>query len=138
MPALLAGRSVQGLGGGMLVALSYAMIRHLFPAALWPRAISLVSGMWGAAALTGPFVGGVFAELGAWRAAFWALLPLAAGFAALSARVLGRAAGGRDPDGGAPRPPARPARRGRPVGLGREPRRGCPAERGRRWRSRRR
>ena len=57
MPALLAARSVQGLGGGMLVALSYAMIRHLFPAALWPRAISLVSGMWGVAALTGPFVG---------------------------------------------------------------------------------
>jgi MFS family permease len=94
MPALLAGRSLQGLGGGTLVALSYAMIRHLFPAVLWPRAISLVSGMWGAAALTGPFVGGVFAEFGAWRAAFWVLLPLVGGFAALSGRVLGRATGG--------------------------------------------
>jgi MFS family permease len=73
----------------MLVALSYALIRHLFPESLWPRAISLVSGVWGAAALTGPFVGGVFAELGAWRAAFWALLPLAAGFVLLSGRVLG-------------------------------------------------
>jgi MFS family permease len=90
MPALLAGRSLQGLGGGMLVALSYALIRDLFPEALWPRAISLVSGMWGAAALAGPFVGGVFAELGAWRAAFGTLLPLAGAFALLSGRVLGR------------------------------------------------
>jgi MFS family permease len=94
MAALLAGRSLQGLGGGMLVALSYAMIRHLFPAALWPRAIALVSGMWGVAALTGPFVGGVFAELGTWRVAFWVLLPLAGGLAVLSGRVLGRVAGG--------------------------------------------
>jgi MFS family permease len=94
MPTLLAGRSLQGCGGGMLVALSYAMIRHLFAAVLWPRAIALVSGMWGAAALTGPFVGGIFAELGAWRAAFWVLLPLAGGFAALSGRVLGQAADG--------------------------------------------
>jgi MFS family permease len=90
MPALLAGRSLQGVGGGMLVALSYAMIRHLFTAVLWARAIALVSGMWGAAALTGPCVGGVFAELGAWRAAFWVLLPLAGGFATLSGRVLGQ------------------------------------------------
>lgn len=94
MAALLAGRSLQGLGGGMLVALSYAMIRHLFPAALWPRAIALVSGMWGVAALRGPFVGGVFGELGAWRVAFWVLLPLIGGLAVLIGRVLGRVAGG--------------------------------------------
>ena len=33
MPALLAGRSLQGLGGGMLVALSYALIRAPVPRA---------------------------------------------------------------------------------------------------------
>ena len=102
MPALLAGRSLQGLGGGMLVALSYALIRDLFPEALWPRAISLVSGVWGATALTGPLVGGVLAGLGAWRAAFWTLLPLAAGFALLSGRVLGRVAGGEARTAGLP------------------------------------
>jgi MFS family permease len=100
MAALLAGRSLQGLGGGMLVALSYAMIRHLFPAALWPQAIALVSGMWGVAALTGPFVGGVFAQLGAWRVAFWVLLPLVGGLAVLIGRVLGQVAGG-EPRGAA-------------------------------------
>src|SRR3712207_6379063 len=81
MPVLLGGRFLQGLGGGMLVALSYAMIRHLFAPELWPRAISMVSGMWGAAALSGPFVGGIFAELGVWRWALFVLLPVAALFA---------------------------------------------------------
>lgn len=88
MPMMLLGRSVQGLGGGFLVALSYTMIRLVFPESLWPRAIALVSGMWGVATLVGPAVGGVFAELGNWRAAFWTILPLIALFALLSFSVL--------------------------------------------------
>jgi len=88
MPAMLAGRLIQGLGGGFLFALSYAMIRLVFHEALWPRAMALVSGMWGVATLIGPAVGGVFAELGVWRAAFWSLVPVAALFALLAAVVL--------------------------------------------------
>lgn len=72
---LIIGRSVQGLGGGLLFALPYAMIRLVFDEPLWPRAMALISAMWGAATLIGPAVGGVFAEHGAWRAAFWVLLP---------------------------------------------------------------
>ena len=45
MPWMLAGRSIQGLGGGVLFALSYALIRIVFDAALWSRAMALVSGM---------------------------------------------------------------------------------------------
>ena len=88
MPVMLAGRLVQGLGGGFLFALSYAMIRLVFAEHLWPRAMALVSGMWGVATLVGPAVGGVFAELGIWRAAFWSLIPVAALFALLATRVL--------------------------------------------------
>lgn len=88
MPIMLAGRLIQGLGGGFLFALSYAMIRLVFSEALWPRAMALVSGMWGVATLIGPAVGGIFAELGAWRAAFWSLIPVAALFAVLAATVL--------------------------------------------------
>lgn len=77
MPAMLAGRSVQGLGGGALAALSYALIRVVFAAPLWPRAVGLVSGMWGVATLCGPALGGLFAEAGQWRMAFWTLLPVA-------------------------------------------------------------
>lgn len=73
---MLGGRSVQGIGGGLLAALSYALIRIVFEERLWSRAVSLVSGMWGIATLLGPAVGGVFAESGAWRLAFWCLLPV--------------------------------------------------------------
>ena len=73
MPVLLAGRGVQGLGGGTLSALSFIMIRTLFPARMWARALSVVSVAWGVATLLGPAVGGVFAQWGAWRAAFWSV-----------------------------------------------------------------
>ena len=77
MPWMLAGRSVQGLGGGTLAALSYALIPIVFTRPLWPRAVALVSGMWGVATLCGPAVGGLFAQSGHWRWAFWTLLPVA-------------------------------------------------------------
>lgn len=88
MPALLAGRIVQGLGGGFLFALSYAMIRIVFAPPLWPRGMALVSGMWGVATLVGPAVGGIFAELGAWRLAFWSVVPVTALFGLMAVVVL--------------------------------------------------
>nr|WP_314070193.1 MFS transporter [uncultured Roseococcus sp.] len=88
MPVMLFGRLIQGLGGGFLFALAYAMIRVVFEPTLWPRAMALVSGMWGVATLVGPAVGGIFAELGVWRAAFWSLAPAALLFALLAAAVL--------------------------------------------------
>lgn len=92
MAWMLAGRSVQGLGGGMLAALSYALISAVFAPPLWPRAVALVSGMWGVATLSGPAVGGLFAQAGAWRWAFWTLLPACALQAALVAVQLSPAA----------------------------------------------
>lgn len=75
MPWLLAGRTLQGLGGGVLVSLAYVLIRQVFEPSLWPRAMGLISAMWGVATLSGPAIGGLFAQLGDWRAAFWSLLP---------------------------------------------------------------
>lgn len=93
MPWMLAGRSVQGLGGGTLAALSYALIRIVFVPALWPRAVALVSGMWGVATLCGPAVGGLFAQAGHWRWAFWTLLPVSLAQALLVAIKLRPARG---------------------------------------------
>lgn len=90
MPVLLAGRFVQGLGGGLLFALAYAMIRLVFAEALWPRAMAMVSAMWGVATLAGPAIGGTFAELGSWRAAFWTMLPATVLFAGLAFAILPR------------------------------------------------
>ncbi len=90
MGVLLAGRFVQGLGAGTLSGLSFSLVRVLFPARLWPRAIAVVSTVWGVATLLGPAVGGVFAEWGAWRAAFWTLLVATPLFAVLVERCLAR------------------------------------------------
>ncbi|QQO72711.1 MFS transporter [Morganella morganii] len=78
MEIMLLGRTIQGFGGGVMFALSYAMINLVYVPALWPRAMALISGMWGVATLVGPAVGGIFAQLNAWRFAFGVMLPLMA------------------------------------------------------------
>jgi MFS family permease len=73
MTILLVARGVQGVGGGLLAGLGFALIRANLPQELWSRASALVSAMWGVGTLVGPAVGGVFGELGAWPVAFVAL-----------------------------------------------------------------
>ena len=72
MPALLVGRTVQGLGGGALVALVYVAQDRFFPNRLVPRIVACLSVVWTTAALCGPLIGGAFATAGLWRFAFWA------------------------------------------------------------------
>jgi len=76
MLMMLLGRTVQGLGGGYLFALGYSMIYSVFERSLWTRAFALISGMWGVATLVGPAIGGIFADIDAWRLAFGFLLPV--------------------------------------------------------------
>jgi MFS family permease len=99
MGLFLAGRFFQGLGGGLLSALAYTTIRRAFPEALRTRAIVLVSGIWGLAALCGPLVGGVLAEWGLWRWAFWIDVPVAAMLGLLAEHSLSRSPD-LDADGG--------------------------------------
>lgn len=100
MPVMLAGRFVQGLGGGLLYALAYSVIRMVFAERLWGRAIGLISAAWGVSTLVGPALGGVFAELDAWRWAFGCLVPFALLFAALAVLSLPKRA--RSTAGGTP------------------------------------
>ncbi|TFL15577.1 MFS transporter [Pusillimonas caeni] len=74
---MLIGRTLQGIGGGLLLGLSYSSIRIVFAERLWAKAMALVSSMWGVAALSGPAIGGVFAYAGHWRWAFGAVLTVA-------------------------------------------------------------
>ncbi|MER7582728.1 MFS transporter [Kitasatospora sp. NPDC097691] len=96
MAALILGRVVQGLGGGLVAGLGYAVIRSALPERLWTRAAGLVSAMWGVGTLVGPSLGGLFAQLGAWRGAYVLLLVAALVLALLARRVLpGRSGEGR-------------------------------------------
>lgn len=77
MAVMLVGRTLQGAGGGLILSLGYGLIRSQFPETLWARIFALVSGIWGAAAILGAFVGGVFADFWSWRGAYYVMLPLA-------------------------------------------------------------
>lgn len=77
MGVLLGGRFVQGLGAGTLSALSFTMVRVLFPPAMWPRAFTVISLAWGIATLGGPAIGGVFAQTLGWRLGFVAVAGVA-------------------------------------------------------------
>ncbi|HEY7688880.1 MAG TPA: MFS transporter, partial [Dongiaceae bacterium] len=98
MAVLLAARVVQGLGGGLLLSQSLALVSELYPADLRTRVLALISAIWGVAALVGPMIGGIFAEIGWWRGAFWSTTPIIAGFTLLAWRSLpGQAVPGKFP-----------------------------------------
>ncbi|MCZ4314297.1 MFS transporter [Comamonadaceae bacterium G21597-S1] len=75
---VLVGRVLQGLGEGVLVALSYALVRELFDIRLLPRVFGIQAVTWAFAIFLGPLAGGWLTETWSWRAAFvgTALLPL--------------------------------------------------------------
>ncbi|MEJ0075976.1 MAG: MDR family MFS transporter [Alphaproteobacteria bacterium] len=88
MPALIAARALQGLGGGGLIALSQTIVGD----AVSPRERGRYQGYFGAvfasASIAGPVLGGVFAEHLHWSLIFWINLPLGLVAYALSARAL--------------------------------------------------
>jgi MFS family permease len=88
MALLLVARTVQGVAGGLLAGLGYAVINAALPESLWTRASALVSAMWGVSVLVGPAAGGVFAQFGLWRWAFGALAILTLLMAMISPKAL--------------------------------------------------
>ncbi|HTY31341.1 MFS transporter [Mycobacterium sp.] len=94
MEVLIAARALQGLAGGLLAGLGYAVINAALPRSLWTRASALVSAMWGVATVVGPATGGLFAQFGLWRWAFVAMAGLTALMAALVPVALPAGRGG--------------------------------------------
>lgn len=78
--ALVAGRTLQGLGGGALVPLAMALAADLYPIGRRAPAIGLLSALQEAGSVLGPVWGAVLALwLGGWRGVFWLNLPLSVG-----------------------------------------------------------
>jgi MFS family permease len=88
MLVLVFWRFVQGLGGGLIISQSYGLVGDVYPQAMRPRILSIISSTWGIATVIGPGFGGIFAELGLWRGAFWVLVPLAGLFTFLAWRSI--------------------------------------------------
>ncbi len=76
MEIVVVGRAIQGLGGGMMYGVVHGAVRELFPEAMWQSRLAMLSGTWGVAALGGPFIAGLMAQIGMWRSAFWGMVPI--------------------------------------------------------------
>ncbi|KAI1347581.1 major facilitator superfamily domain-containing protein [Xylaria sp. FL0043] len=73
---LIAGRAIQGLGGGGLSILVKIVIGDIFPLNIRSVFYGVIGGVWAVAAATGPLIGGALTESLSWRWCFYINLPL--------------------------------------------------------------
>ena len=82
MVALIVFRGVQGVGAGAIIPMTTTIIGDLYEPAQRGKIQGYVSSVWGAAAVLGPSLGGLFAQYWSWRGIFFINIPL--GLAALA------------------------------------------------------
>ncbi len=88
MLALIAGRAVQGLGGGGLMILSQAIIADVVPVRQRGKYMGVMGAVFAASMVVGPLLGGWFTEVVGWRYIFWFNVPIALAAIALAAVFL--------------------------------------------------
>jgi MFS family permease len=76
MPMLVAGRSLQGFGAGLLSAVTYAAIAQAYALDAQPRMLATLSSAWVVPGLVGPGLAGLVAEHSSWRWVFLGSIPL--------------------------------------------------------------
>ncbi|KAK2745895.1 hypothetical protein FQN57_003508 [Myotisia sp. PD_48] len=72
---MLTGRSIQGVGGGGLIALSEIMITDLVPLRERGKYFGILSAMWSLGSVLGPILGGGFSQNVSWRWIFYINFP---------------------------------------------------------------
>ncbi|KAL6250391.1 hypothetical protein RBB50_002693 [Rhinocladiella similis] len=71
---LLTGRSIQGIGGGGIITMSEIVVTDLVPLRYRGQWAGILAGMWSIGSVSGPIIGGAFAQV-QWRWIFWINLP---------------------------------------------------------------
>ncbi len=101
MEVLVAGRFVQGLGGGALTVCLYVLVGLVFPEALRPSVFTSFAAAWILPTLFGPALAAWVAHTVGWRWVFLGVVVMVGGAALLVAPALrgldARAAGARAP-----------------------------------------
>jgi MFS family permease len=94
MAQFVAGRAVQGFGGGMVIVSLYVLVGRAYPNRLHGKAFSAMASCWVLPGIIGPLVAGTLAEQLSWRWVFLgaaALIVFPIGFLAGPLRDLPRA-----------------------------------------------
>jgi MFS family permease len=68
--AMLVGRSIQGVGGGGILALTEIIVTDIVPLRLRGQYLGILNGMWTIGSVTGPVLGGGFSESVSWVCSF--------------------------------------------------------------------
>ena len=63
---LLVGRSIQGIGGGGLIALTEIVVTDLVPMRFRGQWFGIISGMWAIGSVSGPVIGGALSQNASW------------------------------------------------------------------------
>ena len=90
MPVLILARGLQGLGGGGILPIVQTVISDVVTPRERGQYQAYFSGVWVAAGVGGPILGGVFAEHLHWSMIFWINVPLGLGSLALLLPKMGK------------------------------------------------
>jgi MFS transporter, DHA2 family, triacylglyceride efflux pump len=87
--SVVAGRALQGLGGGGLVPVTLALVADLWPPDRRGVPLGVIGGVQELGSVLGPLYGGLILTVAGWQTIFWLNLPIAAALA-MGLLVAGR------------------------------------------------
>src|SRR5438270_1433519 len=90
MPVLILARGLQGLGGGGIMPIVQTVISDVVTPRERGQYQAYFSGVWTAAGIGGPIIGGVFAEHLHWSMIFWINVPLGVASLAMLLPKMGK------------------------------------------------